>query len=72
MRLIIVKQRWLIFRNSGKIKYYEKCLYNDVELDIVDVLTYLGVDFKLNGKFDCTQNSIVTKARKCTFNISRR
>ena len=41
-----------------------KNVYNDVELDIVDVFTYLGVDFKFNGKFDCTQNSIATKARK--------
>ena len=59
----------VVFRNGGKIKYYEICFFNDVELDIVDVFTYLGVDFKFNGKFDCTQNSITTKFRKCTFNL---
>lgn len=68
----VSKTKMVVFRNGGKIKYYEKCFYNDVELDIVDVFTYLGVDFKFNGKFDCTQNSIATKARKCTFNLFKK
>ena len=46
----------VVFRNGGKIIYYEICFFNDVELDIVDVFTYLGVDFEFNGKFGCTQN----------------
>ena len=64
------KTKMVVFINGSKIKfkYYEKCFYNDVELDIVDAFTYLGVDFKFKGKFDCTQNSIATKAIKCTFN----
>ena len=63
----VSKTRMVVFWNGGKIKYYmyKKWFYNDVGLDIVDVFTYLGVDFKFNGKFDCTQNLIATKARKC-------
>ena len=60
----VIKTKMIVFRNSGKIKRYEKCFYNDVELDIVDVLTYLCVDFKFNCKFDCIQNSITTKGQK--------
>ena len=41
-------------------------------LDIVNVFTYLGVGFKFNGKFNCTQTSIATKARKCTFNLFKK
>ena len=49
---------------KSNIICFKKCFYNYVDLDIVDVFTYLGVYFKLNSKFDCTQNSIATKARK--------
>ena len=44
----------------------------DVELDIVDAFTYLGVDFKFNGKFDCTQNSITTNSEMVHLICSRR
>ena len=48
----VSKTKMVVFRNGGKIKYYryKKCFYDDVGLDIVDVLTYLGVNFKFNGK----------------------
>lgn len=39
--------------------------FDNSELEIVDVFTYLGFSFKYNGKFDCTQNSIATQAEKC-------
>ena len=47
-------------------------LYNDAELDIVDVFNNVDVDFKFNGKFGCTLNSIATKARKCTCNLLKK
>lgn len=55
------------FRNGGKINSSEKCLYDNTELEIVDVFTYLGFNFKYNGKFDCIQNSIATQAKKMIF-----
>ena len=50
------KTKMVVFINGGKIKfkYYEKCFYNDVELDIVDAFTYPGVDFK----FKCVQSNL--------------
>lgn len=52
----------VVFRNVGKIKSSEKCFfYDNTELENVDVFTYLGVNFKYNGKFDSTQNSIQAK-----------
>lgn len=41
-------------------------------LGIVDVFTYLGVNFKYNGKFDCTLTSVATKAKNYTFFLWRR
>lgn len=41
--------------------------FYNTELEIVDVFTYLGFNFKYNGKFDCIQNSIATQAKKCFF-----
>jgi hypothetical protein len=49
------------------VKHVEKCFYNNVELEVVDVFTYLGLNFKYNGKFGYTQQSLATKAKKCTF-----
>lgn len=54
-------------RNGGKINSSEKCFYDYTELEIVDVFTYLGFNFKYNGKFDCIQNSIATQAKKWFF-----
>lgn len=55
------------FRNGGKINSSEKCFFDNTELEIVDVFTYLGFNFKYNGKFGCIQNSIATQAKKCFF-----
>jgi hypothetical protein len=42
----VIKTKMVVFRNGGKVKHVEKCFYDNVEL--VDVFTYLGVDFKYN------------------------
>lgn len=48
----VSKTKIVVFRNGGKINSSEKYLYNNTELEIVDVFTYLSVNFKYNGKFD--------------------
>lgn len=50
-----------------KLIALKNVFYDNTELEIVDVFTYLGVIFKYNGKFDCIQNSIATQAKKCFF-----
>ena len=50
--------------------YWNIALYSN--LQELGVRFISGVDFKFNGKFDCTQDSIATKARKCTFNLLKK
>ena len=47
----IDKTKIVIFRNGGLVKDEEKCLYDDVQKDIVNKFTYLGIVLNFNGKF---------------------
>lgn len=48
----VSKIKMVVFWNGGKIKSFEKCFYDNIEFEIVDVFIYFGVNFKYNGKFD--------------------
>lgn len=50
-----------------KLIALKNIFYDNTELEIVDVFTYLGFNFKYNGKFGCIQNSIATQAKKMIF-----
>lgn len=59
---MLAKQKWLFFEMLEKLKALKNVFfYDNTELENVDVFTYLGVNFKYNGKFDSTQNSIQAK-----------
>lgn len=53
-----------------KLKALKFFFFDNTELKNVDVFTYLGVNFKYNGKFDSTQNSI--QAKTCLFLLLKR
>lgn len=61
-----------VIQNSRKINCSEKSFYFNTELEIVDVLTYLRVQFKYNGIFDGTQTHLQQKRKNVHFNCEKR
>ena len=46
-------------------------VYNDVQVDVVDKFTYLGVILNFNGKFPVAQKHVAEQGRKAMFALFR-
>jgi hypothetical protein len=49
----------------------EKWFYNDVQVDVVDKFTYLGVILNFNGKFSVDQKHVAEQGRKAMLALFR-
>jgi hypothetical protein len=67
----INKTKIVVFRKGGIVKENEKWFYNDVQVDVVDKFTYLGVILNFNGTFSVAQKNVVEQGRKVMFALFR-
>ena len=63
----IDKTKIVIFRNGGVVKDEDKWFYDDVQIDIVNKFTYLGIVLNFNGKFAVAQKKVAEQGRKAMF-----
>ncbi|XP_071123308.1 uncharacterized protein [Mytilus edulis] len=63
------KTKIVVFRNRGLVKATEKWYLNDVDIELCDEFTYLGLLFKYNGNFVHTQKMLANQGRKALFSL---
>jgi hypothetical protein len=67
----INKTKIAVFRKGGIVKENEKWFYNDVQVDVVDKFTYLGVILNFYRKFSVAQKNVAQQGGKAMFALFR-
>ena len=65
------KTKVVIFRKVGVLSRNDFWFYGDTNLEIVDVINYLGLDLSYTGKFSCTQRNIADRGLRAFYALKR-
>ena len=61
----------MIFRKGGKISSNLKFYYDNVEIEIVNKFTYLGIVFTSGGSLTTAQSTLAGQAQKAVFKLNK-
>ena len=65
------KTKMVVFRKGGVLSHNDFWFYGDIKLEIVDVITHLGLNLSYTGKCSCTQRNIADRGLRVFYALKR-
>ena len=67
----VEKTKVVVFRKGGRLSQNDSWFYGDINLEVVDVINYLGIHLSYTGKFLRTQSNLADRGLRALYALQR-